>query len=380
MRILYVNDSLAIWGGLERVLIDKMNYLAEEYGYEVHVVTADQNCHSIPYPLSPKVVFCDLGICFYQEFKYKGLERLRVKWKLRKLYINRLREYVCQVQPDLIYCVRLFLLGPVLKVRGEIPLIVESHSSCRSYQYEVDGMFKRLREVYYVHQVRKAQMVVALTEGDATDWRRYNKHVIVIPNFVHLNETGNYSDCLSKSAIFVGRFSKQKDIGMLLKIWSVVHQKYPEWKLHIYGGYGDQYKQLMTIVPHVVSDNIFVHDSTPNIFDEYLKNSMLLLTSLYEPFGLVIPEAMSCGLPVVAFDCPYGPASIISDGVDGFLVKNRDVSSYCNAVFNLISNDSIRQEVGKAGVISSQRYKISNIMPLWKSLFESCVNMNNKVE
>ena len=48
-----------------------------------------------------------------------------------------------------------------------------------------------------------------------------------------------------------------------------------------------------------------------------MNSSILISTSLFEPFGLVIPEAMSCGLPVVAYDCPYGPASIITDGLNG---------------------------------------------------------------
>jgi glycosyltransferase involved in cell wall biosynthesis len=97
---------------------------------------------------------------------------------------------------------------------------------------------------------------------------------------------------------------------------------------------------------------------------------MLLLTSLYEPFGLVLPEAMSCGLPVVAFDCPYGPADIITDGVDGFLIKDRDIEAFADRVCQLIESEELRCQMGKQGVVSSQRYRADRIMPMWNRLFQ----------
>ena len=110
----------------------------------------------------------------------------------------------------------------------------------------------------------------------------------------------------------------------------------------------------------------------------YMKNSILLMTSIYEPFGLVLPEAMSCGLPVVAFDCPYGPADIITDGVDGFIIKDRNVEEYANKVCLLMDDVSLRIKMGQAGIVSSQRYTAERIMPMWKQLFEQVVEQNKK--
>ena len=95
-----------------------------------------------------------------------------------------------------------------------------------------------------------------------------------------------------------------------------------------------------------------------------------MLTSRYEPFGLVLPEAMSCGLPVVAFDCPYGPADIITDGKDGFLIKDRNISEFAEKVCMLMDNSELRKTMGLVGIQSSQRYDASLIMPKWKDLFE----------
>ena len=119
-----------------------------------------------------------------------------------------------------------------------------------------------------------------------------------------------------------------------------------------------------------MGDSIVLHEPTSAIFDEYLKSSVLLMTSYYEPFGLVLPEAMSCGLPVVAFDCPYGPASIITDGVDGFLIPNRDIQAYAEKLCLLMDDDELRRTMGQAGIISSRRYDLSDIMPLWKDFLQ----------
>jgi glycosyltransferase involved in cell wall biosynthesis len=96
---------------------------------------------------------------------------------------------------------------------------------------------------------------------------------------------------------------------------------------------------------------------------------MLLLTSVYEPFGLVLPEAMSCGLPVVSFDCPFGPSDIITDGEDGFLIANRSVSDFADKVCLLIEQPDRRRAMGKAGIASAQRYHASRIMPQWQAFF-----------
>jgi len=217
-------------------------------------------------------------------------------------------------------------------------------------------------------------MVVALTKGDAEEWKKQTPNVCVIPNVVHLN-TSDCSDCSSKSAITVGRFTKQKDLTCLLHIWNQVYQRYPDWQFHIYGGYGDEQDVILSVI-NQMDANIQVHKSTSDIIEKYKDSSVFLLTSKYEPFGLVLPEAMSCGLPIVAFDCPYGPRDIISDGVDGFLISNRNEEEFLEKVCLLIKNSDLRVQMGQKGYSSSKRYHVENIMPLWNSLFRKIIEMN----
>ena len=368
MRILYINDAWAIWGGLERVLIDKMNNLANEEGDEVYTKTYDQRTNPIPFSLNPKVFHRDLNVLLYYHYRYYGLKKYYYRYKLEKLLIKRLQSEIREIMPDVIVCPRIDLLSYILKAKENIPLVYESHSSYKWVAMEKKGFIWFFKQRYYNRLVKKVQMVVALTEGDALEWRKVTNHVSVIPNVVHLNETGHYSDCCSKSVIFVGRYSYQKDIRTLLKIWEQVHQRHPDWSLHVFGGYGDEQETLPSLIQRM-GMNIVMHEPTSTIFEEYLRSSMLLMTSRYEPFGLVLPEAMSCGLPVVAFNCPYGPADIISDGEDGFLIKNRDIYDYVEKVCLLMENEDMRIKMGQAGVLSSQRFKASNIMPQWIQLF-----------
>lgn len=373
MRILYINDALAVWGGLERIIVEKVNLLAEMYGYNMYVVTLNQGSHPLPFVLSQKVVYHDLHILFHQQYMYKGIKRLMIRTKLNVLFKNKLREYVNTIQPDIIVSTRAEFLGTILKVKGNIPLVFESHLSRYAQRFGGTNYFHRLQSYFYNRRARHADMVVSLTEGDAFDWYSLTHSVSVIPNVVHLNGNGLYSNCQNKSVIFVGRFSHQKDIGSLIRIWEIVNRRHPDWQLNIYGGYGDEQVFFYERIKQK-NINIVVHEPTSDIIQKYKESSMLIMTSRYEPFGLVLPEAMSCGIPVVSFDCPYGPASIITEGKDGFLIADRDINGFADKICLLIDDVSLRQRMGKAAAISSRRFEALKIMPIWKQLFEKLVN------
>lgn len=368
MRILYITDALAVWGGIERVLRDKMNYLVEHYGYDVHIVTTDQGDHPIPYPLDNRVKVHDLDIRYHHQYRFRGISRFIAYVRLNILFQNRLKNAISSIKPDVIVCIRIEMINTILKAKGNTPLICESHSLCYAYKYENTSFWNRLRLKNALSNVKKADCVVALTEGDANDWRNYNK-IVVIPNIVNLNKSGKYSDLKSKSVIYVGRFSEQKDVWSLLKIWEIVHKRFSDWKLHVYGE--GELKENFVRIAEKVNIGIEVFPPTSEIFEKYINSSILIMTSLYEPFGLVLPEAMSCGLPVIAFNCPYGPADIITNDEDGFLIENRDVMAFANKIIYLIDNYPKRVEMGRKGIQSSQRFHSDNIMYKWHSLFES---------
>ncbi len=368
MKILYVTDALAIWGGLERVLVEKANYLACHGGHEVFMLTICQGEHPFPFSLDNKVTYMDLNIPFYSQYQFSGIRRLMSLRRLHRDCRKGIRQQLDDIKPDVIVCPRIEFVKDIFKVKGNTPLVFESHSSFWTSRFEGAGLFRRLHTWWMNLSAKRVQAVVALTEGDAVEWRKLNKSVYVIPDVVHLNETGMFRDNQSKSVVFVGRLSRQKDIGSLLAIWQIIRQRHPDWQLHVYGDKGDGEEPLWQQLQED-GNGITVHTPTADILDVYQQHAMFILTSRYEPFGMVLPEAMSCGLPVVAFDCAYGPADIITDSVDGFLVRNRDIRDFADKVCLLIENTKVRQQMGQAAVRSSQRYQADRIMPAWHKLF-----------
>ena len=370
MRILYVTDALAIWGGLERVLVEKANYLATHNGNEVFMLTISQGEHPFPFPLDNMVTHVDLNIPFYTQYQYSGIRRLLSLRRLHRDCRKGIRQQLNYINPDVILCPRIEFVKDICKVKGYTPLVFESHSSFWTSRFERAGLLRRLHTWWMNQSAKQAQAVVTLTEGDAAAWRKVNNHVFVIPDVVHLNEKDVYSNVDAKSAVFVGRLSRQKNIGCLLSIWQLVRQRHPDWQLHVYGEKGDIEEPLWQQL-HEEGNGITVHSPTTEILNVYQQHAMLLLTSRYEPFGMVLPEAMSCGLPVIAFDCPYGPADIITDDMDGFLVKDWDIMSFADKVCLLMENQDLRQQMGQAAIRSSQRYRSDRIMSVWQELFES---------
>lgn len=356
MKIVYLYSSLAITGGVERVLVDKMNYLVSRYGYEVYMITSDQGQHPVPYLLDERVHLSDLQIRFHSQYQYSGWRRLTKGRLLKQLYYQRLMEKMQEINPDVIVSTTSQDVHALLRVKGNIPLVVEAHNNF----LHQDSWINRVRTFYNNYWIGKADAVVTLTQGDAKNWRRVSRNMYVIPNIVHLNDTGCYSDCTNKRAIFVGRLVEQKGITDLIKVWRIVNQRHPDWQLDVYGN--GQMESLSEI-------KLFIHPPTEDIMKEYINSSMLLMTSVFEPFGLVLPEAMSCGLPVVAFDCPYGPADIIKHEYNGVLVPNRDINLYADYVCALMESLGLRHDMGAEGVKTAQQYQADNIMPQWKRLF-----------
>lgn len=375
MRILYIFRSLAVWGGIERILVDKMNYLSEMSDMEVYMLTTDQGTHPFTYMLNKKVQVEDLSICFYRQYQYGFFRRLFVRRQMVWRYKQLLADKIKTIRPDIVVCTTADMISIVGKVKGAIPLVVESHSiCCRTINYGRNYLHKVINRFFFLRSLKKADAVVALTQGDAKEWKKFHPLVVVIPNMVHLSQ-GIVSKSISRNVLFVGRFDYQKRVQEAIRIWSMIRPKYPDWVLDIYGE-GELQKDIEDAAKRV--GGISVNPPTTFIFDCYQKSSILISTSLFEPFGLVIPEAMSCGLPVVAYDCKYGPADIITDGVDGFLIKHDDTCAFVEKLSLLMSNQELRHRMGEAGRRAVIRYNSSQIMPQWINLFQRLNYKNNK--
>ena len=370
MKIVYINRVFAVWGGLERVWTDKMNAFSD-MGNEICLITTDQGDHKVPFPLNKQVRHIDFDIRFVQQYRYKGLRRYWTYWKLMKLFQKKMKVFLKTERPDILITNSSEFADYMMKCKGDVPLIVESHGTYdHPFHMQEMTIINRVKKTLHYRLLSQADRIVALTHGDAEQWKQINPNVSVIPNIVTMNESEIYSNCKAKRVIFVGRMDSQKGYHFLDAIWRNVEERHPDWRLDIYGE-GADLQENQSMIPK--GKNVFPHGQTLDILDKYKESSILVLTSVYEPFGLVMPEAMSCGIPVVAFDCPYGPSEIVTEGKDGFLVDCYNVEAFADKLCLLMENESLRKQMGYNAIQSALRFRKERIIPQWNNLFVSLI-------
>ena len=134
------------------------------------------------------------------------------------------------------------------------------------------------------------------------------------------------------------------------------------------------YNTLQTLLKIYKTKNVFFHNFTSAISQEYAKSSICAVTSYFEGFSLVLLEAMKHGVPCVAFDCPFGPRSIINDCYNGFLVDDGDIRRYADRLSRLIEDENLRKEFSAKAIEKSKSFDVDSIMRQWKALFEQMTN------
>ena len=176
--------------------------------------------------------------------------------------------------------------------------------------------------------------------------------------------------CLPKRILVLSRFSDEKGVDLLLNMASELKSRIPDWKIDIFGEGWKKTEFTHIIHKNNLDDFVFLHTPTNNAEQELLNSGMYCMTSRHEAFPMVILEAQSCGLPVVAFDCEYGgPGDIITDSVDGILVPVGDYNAYIRAVVALAEDRSLRQKIGNNARLNSEKYSEENILKMWMALF-----------
>jgi glycosyltransferase involved in cell wall biosynthesis len=383
MKIIYLLPSYANKAGTERVISDKINFLAGK-GFEITLVTYEQGNHSCPFPLHPSVRVVDLDTRFFELRKYSCRKRFFLHLGLRRRFKKRLQNIVDEVLPDIVICTTysLKLLDVILCIQTNAYRVVESHVAFftikKSYEYRHIPIIHNLAELYdhYIFsRLKKCDLMVVLTEGDAIEWRKHVTRVVVVPNPITfypehvLPHDGN-----GRRIICVGRLHEQKGFDMLVDAFALIAEHCSDWIIDIYGDGSDKMFLLDRIQQANLQNRIAIKPPTSTIYDEYQRSEFLVLSSRYEGFALVVNEAMSCGIPCVAFRCKYGPEDAIQDGVDGLLVENGNINDLANKMLWMINHTEDRLRMGSKARETSYRYHISRIMPKWIKLFEELIS------
>lgn len=361
MKILYITNQICGAGGLERVLSIKASYLAENMGYEVHIVSLNQGDLPFFFQFSERIQHHDILVSG-SFFSYI------------KRYCLGLRNIVNIIKPDVISVCDDGLKGFFLPIilGKPCPMIYERHVS-KNIEIKKDkiGITTKLKSklIFYLMNflAETYSRFVVLTKGNTQEWQINNIEIIPNPLTFYPEQS---SSLTNKKVIAVGKQSYQKGYDRLLQSWQIVHENFKEWNLEIYGK-KDEFLQLELLAKKLgIDKNVFFFDADKNIQQKYLESSIYVMSSRFEGFGMVLIEAMACGVPCVSFDCPHGPSDIIVNNDDGFLVDNNDVQLLAQRLMQLIEDESLRKKLGNKAKQNVKRFLPKIIMEQWDDLFK----------
>ncbi len=378
MKIVYIYTAILEVGGVDRIITQKANYLAEKMEHDVYIITDSQAGKPSSFPISSKVKHIDLGINFDRQYHHSLPVRAAYYFALMHQYRTRLKAELMRIKPD----VTITTLGREMDFLTNIHdgsiKIGESHVVklfCRNFHLmEQKGMLQRLIAQHWRRKQEKAvaqlDALVLLTQHDKLSWDCV-KQGYVIPNSISFYPE-RCSSLQEKRCIYVARYVDDKGYRYLFEAWKIVYGKHPDWVLECYGQ-GDS-----SVYQHLVDEmglhgSVHLNGVTHDIESAYLSSSIFVMPSLFEGFGLVLAEAMACGVPCVSFDCPHGPRDIICDKEDGFLVEYLDTKALALGICTIIENPQLRKTMGQNARSNIARYRQDVVMKQWDNLFTSMI-------
>lgn len=246
------------------------------------------------------------------------------------------------------------------------------HKNHLKYPFEI-GSPKRPEEQFLLDHLKDLDHVVFLTHQQKDDViKEYGDYgnMHVIPNSVHhVSEEEVTKE--NKTVSLIARLTKTKQIDHAIDAFKKVTQKIPDARLEIYGQGGLKEDLKKRIKEHGLSQNVFLKGYTANTDAVYKKSIVTLLTSQSEAFAMVVAESMANGTPVISYDVNYGPSDIITNGKDGYLIK-QDKEILADKIIDLLKKPKKAQKMGKKAKRNATRnFYEETVINQWVSLLET---------
>ena len=381
-HIIYCIPHLYNAGGMERVLTQKVNWLAAHTPHDITIVTTEPTPRGMAvsyFPLDKRVQVIELNIDFNADYNAPLLRKLIAHRRKQSLYRHALEQVLKQTQADL--CIS--LCGKEIAFLRHLPCrsIAELHFQINHRRQLLEATHKgwfwsllgAIRTRQLIREVKPLEQLVVLTDADKEDWIAAGcTNVRCIPNPCSLDgkDIQKKPDSSDKKTIMaVGRLHVEKGFDLLLEAWKRIESLYPEWTLRIVGE-GEERKTLEQQVQSNGLHHVQLPGRSSDIASEYAKADVFVLSSRYEGLPLAMMEAMWCGVPCVAFDCPRGARALIGEE-RGWLVPNGDIEALAQQIVYCLANkEEAKARAGEAQRFVHAHYSEAQIMPQWKEIIE----------
>lgn len=371
-KLFYLTPTLSSPAGMERVLHNKVLWLVKQARYDITIITTDQGSSPTFYQFPPEVKIIDLDINYSSDYSLPPIKRLISLHKKRRLHKKRLSELLYRERPDITIALYPSEVSVVPRIKDGSKKILEFHSN---RNFRLNQGFKGLHLLVAKYRCSKDTLLarrfdkcVVLTQEAAQQWHDLD-NIEVIPNSVTIT-TDITADVDTHRIIAVGRLIYEKGFDRLLNAWALIPNNIKaDWKLNIFGDGVLRYQLNNLIAELGLEESTEICRPTKEIFQEYAHSAFLVMSSRSEGFGMVMLEAMSCGLPVVSFDFMSGPREIIQEGKNGIIVKNGDIESLAKAMRQLMDDQVLRHELASHCKDVLIRFSEDRVMNMWEACF-----------
>lgn len=369
MRILFNTDQIYLHGGIEKVMATKANYFASLPDFEVTILTTEQNKKPACYMLDERIKQIDLGINYVRTKSYFSATNLKKVFT----HFFRQKKIFKKLQPDIVISANYNFDHYWLPftVPNKTKVIKEIHASgYASPELRKKATFANKWKWKFNDYILSNYSTIVVLNEDEKKYQMSN-NVVVIPNPIAVPHEQAVLE--KKQVIAAGRIAPVKGFDQLIDAWRLVHQKQPEWQLHIYGDtYADTKEKLqLKINENKLEQTVFLKNSVNDLSKTMLDYSIYAMSSITECFPMVLLEAKSVGLPIVSYDCPNGPRHIVQDNADGILVDNQNIVELGEGLLKLMVNDDLRKRIGECAKFNCVKFAVPSIMNLWLVLFQN---------
>lgn len=364
------------YGGLEKQTVTLVNELAKTKEYKIQIISVydmlkGKSFYSLDKNVDVKFL-ADFGPnhkAFYYALKHFRLIKLlkesfvMIKCGIYKSFV--LKKYIKKLDTDIIISSRIEF-SKLIKRRDTLNISQEhSYINSKKYINKVKKYFKNIDKI--VVMTKKAK-------EDYEKWLKYSNSkakVYDIPNMLEESKVDNFAKFNNKTLISVGRLEKEKDFLTLLDVFKIINNKYNDVKLKIVGE-GLQRREIEEKIEKLNLNNKVIltgRISSQEVQEQMSASSVFVLTSLCESFSLVLCEAMEIGLPCVSFNIDVGPKEIIQNGINGYLIDNRDVNDMASCIENLLIDENKWNNISNNSIESVKKYYSESVVNEWQKLF-----------